>query len=266
MLMAVKDSYLLLVQPDDVMISPREVDETLGTIVCFHPRYALGDHHNYIDHDDFLREMYLNTVGHDEKGMKRYEWMVNAIWSRKMTGPNRNEQAVAETMLNVIAKKYIMLPLYLLDHSGLAMKTVSFHDPWDSAQVGWIYVSKEDALKAFDRTEMTPKIREMTKKALRDEVEIYDAYLRGECYGYELYEKGELKESCWGFIGDMDEVRKGIAERLPDDCKDMVDHLEERSQPRSIIQTLLQHAKIQIDQASKNMEHKPRQQTLGDAR
>ena len=61
-------------------------------------------------------------------------------------------------------------------------------------------------------------------------------------------------------------VRKGIAEQLPDDCKDMVDQLEERSQPRSIIQTLLQHAKIQIDQASKNIEHKPRQQTLGDAR
>ena len=32
MLMAAKDAYLLLVQPDDVMISPREVDETLGTI------------------------------------------------------------------------------------------------------------------------------------------------------------------------------------------------------------------------------------------
>ena len=127
MLMAAKDAYLLLVQPDDVMISPREVDETLGTMICFHPRYALGDHHNYIDPDDFLREMYLNTVGHDEKGMKRYEWMVNAIWSRKMTGPNRNEQAVAETMLNVISKKYIMLPLYLLDHSGLGISV----DPED---------------------------------------------------------------------------------------------------------------------------------------
>ena len=33
----------------------------------FHPRYALGDHHNYIDKDDFLREMYLNTVGNNER-------------------------------------------------------------------------------------------------------------------------------------------------------------------------------------------------------
>ena len=29
-----------------------------------------------------------------------------------------------------------------MDHSGLAMQTASFNDPWDSGQVGWIYVSK----------------------------------------------------------------------------------------------------------------------------
>ena len=66
MLMAVNEPYALMVQPDDILISPREVDEHFGTMVCFHPRYALGDHHNYMDKDDFLREMYLDTVGHDE--------------------------------------------------------------------------------------------------------------------------------------------------------------------------------------------------------
>ena len=61
MLMAVNEPYALMVQPDDILISPREVDEHFGTMVCFHPRYALGDHHNYMDKDDFLREMYLDT-------------------------------------------------------------------------------------------------------------------------------------------------------------------------------------------------------------
>ena len=68
MLMAVNEPYALMVQPDDILISPREVDEHFGTMVCFHPRYALGDHHNHMDKDDFLREMYLDTVGHDEAG------------------------------------------------------------------------------------------------------------------------------------------------------------------------------------------------------
>ena len=58
MLMAVEGPYALMVQPDDILISPREVDEHFGTMVCFHSRYALGDSHNYMDKDDFLREMY----------------------------------------------------------------------------------------------------------------------------------------------------------------------------------------------------------------
>ena len=94
MLMAVQGPYALMVQPDDILISPREVDENFGTMVCFHPRYALGDSHNYMDKDDFLREMYLNTVGNDARGMERYENMVNMVWSRKMTGPNPDERAV----------------------------------------------------------------------------------------------------------------------------------------------------------------------------
>ena len=57
MLMAVNEPYALMVQPDDILISPREVDEHFGTMVCFHPRYALGDHHNHMDKDDFLRDM-----------------------------------------------------------------------------------------------------------------------------------------------------------------------------------------------------------------
>ena len=165
MLMAVNEPYALMVQPDDILISPREVDEHFGTMVCFHPRYALGDHHNYMDKDDFLREMYLDTVGHDEAGMKRYERMVNIVSSRFRHGPKTEERAIDEAMQKVISEKYLMLPLYLYDHSGLAMSTESFsgrapHAEWDSGQVGWIYVSKEDALKEFDADKMTGAIRQ----------------------------------------------------------------------------------------------------------
>lgn len=48
MLMAEQEPYALMVQPDDMLISPREVNDNIGTMVCFHPRYALGDHHNYM--------------------------------------------------------------------------------------------------------------------------------------------------------------------------------------------------------------------------
>ena len=266
MLMAVDGPYALMVQPDDILISPREVDGHFGTMACFHPRYALGDSHNYMDKDDFLREMYLDTVGHDEAGLKRYEHMVNIVSSRFRHGPKTEERAVDDAMLKVISEKYITLPLYLMDHSGLAMQTTSFNDPWDSGQVGWIYVAKEDALKEFGGEKMTGAIRKKAEDLMRSEVAAYDSYLRGECYGFELYKNGELSDSCWGFMGGLEDACKDMAEYLPEGCKDMVTHLEEQSHPATIIKTLLKHAKIQADQAAKAFEHAPRQQVIGDAR
>ena len=266
MLMAVEGPYALMVQPDDILISPREADEHFGTMACFHPRYALGDSHNYMDKDDFLREMYLDTVGHDEAGLKRYEHMVNIVSSRFRHGPKTEERAVDDAMLKVISEKYITLPLYLMDHSGLAMQTTSFNDPWDSGQVGWIYVSKEDVLKEFGGEKMTGAIRKKAEDLMRSEVAAYDSYLRGECYGFELYKNGELTDSCWGFMGDLADVCKDMADYLPDECRGMVEHLEEQDHPATIIKTLLKHAKIQVEQAAKAFEHAPRQQVIGDAR
>ena len=124
--------------------------------------------------------------------------MVNIVSSRFRHGPKTEEQAVDDAMLKVISEKYITLPLYLMDHSGLAMQTTSFNDPWDSGQVGWIYVSKEDALKEFGGEKMTGALRKKAEDLMRSEVAAYDSYLRGECYGFELYKNGELTDSCWG--------------------------------------------------------------------
>ena len=197
MLMAVNEPYALMVQPDDILISPREVDEHFGTMVCFHPRYALGDHHNYMDKDDFLREMYLDTVGHDEAGMKRYERMVNIVSSRFRHGPKTEERAIDEAMQKVISEKYLMLPLYLYDHSGLAMSTESFsgrapHAEWDSGQVGWIYVSKEDALKEFDADKMTGAIRQKADALMRSEVAAYDSYCMANVMGLSFIKTGAV--------------------------------------------------------------------------
>ena len=94
---------------------------------------------------------------------------------------------------------------------------------------------------------------------LDSEVAVYDSYLRGECYGYELYKNGELEDSCWGFLGPVEEAVQAIAEHLPDECRGMVDHLEEQDHPATIIKTLLRHAKIQVEQAAKALSHESRQ-------
>lgn len=97
MLMAEQEPYALMVQPDDMLISPREVNDNIGTMVCFHPRYALGDHHNYMDKDDFLREMYLNTVGNNERGMERYE-RIPSYLTCSVSGRMTNSAAGSRSM------------------------------------------------------------------------------------------------------------------------------------------------------------------------
>jgi hypothetical protein len=50
---------------------------------------------------------------------------------------------------------------------------------------------------------ITKPILERARKNLLAEVEIYDQYLRGEIYGYGIYdEDGGDIDSCWGFFGD----------------------------------------------------------------
>lgn len=46
MLTATRGPYVLVIQPDDDPLNPRE-DDNFGKMVCFHRRYHLGDHHNY---------------------------------------------------------------------------------------------------------------------------------------------------------------------------------------------------------------------------
>lgn len=63
----------------------------------------------------------------------------------------------------------------------------------------------------------------------------YDYFLSGQCFGYRLYENGEETDSCWGFLGYLEDVLKEIAgEVLPESHRDMVDELHEMSDTKTI--------------------------------
>jgi hypothetical protein len=97
----------------------------------------------------------------------------------------------------------IILPLYLYDHSGITISTSPFGCNWDSGRIGFIFMSKHKIKKEeIDETKV--------EQYLIDEVKVYDQYLTGDVWGYNVYEvstcdKGhehkELVESCYGFYG-----------------------------------------------------------------
>lgn len=118
------------------------------------------------------------------------------------------------------SKDIIALPLYLYDHSGLTIRTTPFSCPWDSGQVGFIYITKEDIKKEYRWKRLTKdRIKEIKERVLKVEVEVYDKYLTGEVYGYIIRNHvGTNVDSCLGFFGDP-----AINGGLVDQAKEWVD-------------------------------------------
>jgi hypothetical protein len=88
-----------------------------------------------------------------------------------------------ETYLTEEEDAAVILPLRLLDHSGLSMSTSTrwpYDCPWDAMWVGFIYATKEDIRQEYGLKRVSAKARKRAMKVLLGEVEVYDQHLRGE--------------------------------------------------------------------------------------
>lgn len=95
-------------------------------------------------------------------------------------------------------EKAYYLPVYMYDHSGITISSRPFSCPWDSGQVGYIYIARKDAQADFG-----PRPRRRALACLQAEIEEYDAYLTGNVFGYVVKNsQGEEVVSCGGFYGD----------------------------------------------------------------
>ena len=167
-------NYLIEIHQDESPETPRAWDN-LGTMICFHRRYNLGDKHDYNHNDYDSWEEMKETIIKDEDVC-------------------------------------VILPLYLYDHSGITISTGSFSCSWDSGQIGFIYVTKEQVRKEYNVKRITKKlIEETVTKVLEGEVETYDQYLTGDVYGYKIFKVSECSlghehkeeiDSCWGYYGE----------------------------------------------------------------
>lgn len=266
-LVAMKQPYLLQVMYDDEPLNPRTDYDNFGKMVCWHSRYNLGDEHHFSDPNDFLQDLTRRTVSEYalfEFVRSKKAPTTELVYDRSRNGweigsyddyfkkwfqgnffegsleANKSEvkDCLIDTMSNaellaIASQKNIILPLNLYDHSGLSMSASSFigraqHAEWDSGQVGWIYATA-DSIRA-EYGNCSAESVEKAKELLKSEVETYDYYLSGQCYGFRLYENGEEMDSCWGFLGALQDVLKEIVgEVLPESHRDMADHLHEVS-------------------------------------
>jgi hypothetical protein len=173
-----QDGYKIKIYQDEDPMNPRENDN-LCVMVCEHRRYELGDR--------TATETELEAV-------------------------RRGGFELLERYLRMKEGAVCLVPLGLLDHSGLHMWTGggshwSDSAGWDSGTVGFAYITKQRMVELcgtadYKTADFAGTAQQWAEKQIDGEVEEYDQYLRGDVYGYVIEgEDGEHVDSCWGFFG-----------------------------------------------------------------
>lgn len=216
---------------DNEAENPRNWDNQVK-LYCWHRRYNLGDEHSY-DSSDFLQDLacehdpdledYIDRLENDVT-YKLYERAGNngcdtygecCEYAEKFVRPRIN--ARIEKSLN---DGYVILPINMYDHSGIALSTSSFSCPWDSGQVGWAVIDKD----TLDR-EFAGDVG-CAEECIRAEIETYSQYIRGDVWGYVAEELVDDEwtetDSCWGFFGS-DVETNGMKDNLSDDYHDALE-------------------------------------------
>ena len=159
--------YYFKIHEDENPENPRLFQDCLTKMVCFHRRYIIGDNHNYRTSD-------------------------YGSWSEVEKAIKKNEKVV------------LIEPLYMYDHSGITVSTKPFSCHWDSGQIGFIYITREQVNSLMGYKVITSKRKEQLIKLLLEELEEYDAYLCGNCYYYEIIdsENSEVVETLFGFYSE----------------------------------------------------------------
>ena len=155
----------LVIEQDQFSEDPRSWDN-LGTMLCCHRDYQLGDCNSNRETEEQLAEICRKYGKSDEE---------------------IDEMTFAEEVQFILDQDNICgLPLYITDHSGISMQTYRF-DAWDSSFVGLIFVEKD-----FYLAQMCLKDeedwKEKAKETLEGEVKTYSDFLEGNVYGWALYE------------------------------------------------------------------------------
>ena len=186
--------YSLTISWDD-WYNPRE-DSNLWTM--------LYSHRNYILWDEILK----NNWNSFEEDFAIYINNKFNILERESYYALTDKEI--DKIYKWIDKNIIYLPLYLYDHSWITINTTWFSCRWDSWQVWYIYVHRDNILKEFNTNKLYKKFKDKTYSRLRHEVKVFDKYLQWDFYYFSIEERDikiidwktfywewETVDSCW---------------------------------------------------------------------
>lgn len=206
--------YKIKIEQDDMIESPRDWDN-LGTMCCWHRDYNLGDYQDPNRKKGYFRQ---SDIQHGKEPNLFHEPDQFVEWIEK----HQDEIAV-------------IYPLFLLDHSGLGISAGRYecdYGGWDTSRIGYIFVTKEQLRKEYNKKRISEKLLEQARKCLLGEIDTYDQYLSGDVWWYEIAdEHGEIVDSCGGFYG---------YQYCLDEAKSVIDYHEKEEAQRMVEKVLVE--------------------------
>ena len=164
--------------------------EQMGVVWCEHPRYSLG-------HDKAMQTL-IN-----------YCYQYDAAFMALCDSREVEKQDVVKSLQKL---KCVLIPLYLMDHSGLSISTSVFSCPWDSGGIGLIVATPQKIRECYGIKNVTKRRRAQAVESLNDQVKEYDNYLTGNVYAFDIVdESGDVIDLCCGFYG-YDHKKSGLLE------------------------------------------------------
>lgn len=184
--------YTIEIWSDEAPLNPRKDYDNLWTLICFHKRYSLGDTHAF-KHTDY------NS------------------WA-----------ALKAAILKEYGKDALIHSLWMYDHGNQSFHIDGYSGPdaqWDAGQIGFAVARRKDVRDCYGVQRVTKAVVERADKCLKAEVDTYEAWCNGWCYGYTIIhdpEGNETELSVGGYIG-MDHEESGLLGSARQDIDAMVE-------------------------------------------
>ncbi len=206
---------------DDPFETPRDWDN-LGFMAFWHRRMWLGDKPKEVQKyspDEWFRRIVSDECWKSLEQSEKYEaWVETRGEYDNADIDTYIYELELEELIEAVEKDFVILPVHAYEHGGITISTGRFSCMFDSGQLGWIYVSKKDAMKEFSVKVWSKELEKKVIAILEGEVETYDQYLTGDIHGYKIYAPDDENcddelHRCWGFYGSkdcMDEAKSQI--------------------------------------------------------
>ena len=127
--------------------------------------------------------------------------------------------AIMETYKPIMIKE-----VYAYQHSNIKLYTkdtnvVFQHSAWDSSFIGFVFITEKD----LETLGITDKTNENLSKIIEYDLKIYNQYLNGEVYQFQIVEttycehcehsNDEVVDSCCGYY-DIDDIKEEYKDEL----------------------------------------------------